>query len=153
MPMADNVPQSVRSRMMAGIRSVDTRPELVLRRGLHGLGFRYRLHVRDLPGRPDLVFPSRRAVLFANGCFWHGHDCHLFKWPATRPDWWRAKIARNQAVDSCAVKALAAAGWRVGVVWECSLKGRSRRPVESVIESCAIWLNSDVPHLNIQGIK
>jgi DNA mismatch endonuclease, patch repair protein len=151
--MADVVPPEVRSRIMAGICGKNTKPEMVLRRGLHAVGFRYRLHVKNLPSKPDMVFSGRRAVLFANGCFWHGHDCHLFKWPSTRPDWWRAKIAKNQANDSRAVEALLAAGWRVGVVWECALKGRSRRPVESVIESCADWLRSDTPNFELRGFE
>jgi DNA mismatch endonuclease (patch repair protein) len=137
--------------MMAGIRGKDTKPEMLLRRGLHALGFRYRLHVRDLPGKPDLVFPGRRAVLFAHGCFWHGHDCALFVWPKSREDWWRQKLERNRAVDARAVAALAAAGWRVGVVWECALKGRSRKPLPDVVESCAAWLRSDAPDFEMRG--
>ncbi len=139
--------------MMAGIKGKDTKPELILRRGLHAAGFRYRLHVKDLPGKPDLMFPARRAVLFAHGCFWHGHDCPLFVWPKSREDWWRAKIEKNRANDSRAVESLAAAGWRVGVVWECALKGGSRRSLESVIEACAVWLESDAPHFELRGFK
>lgn len=139
--------------MMSGIRGKDTKPELILRHGLHALGFRFRLHGKDLPGKPDLVFPGRRAVLFANGCFWHGHDCHLFKWPKTREDWWRAKIDRNREVDANAAAALTTAGWRVGVVWECSLKGRLRLPQETVIRSCATWLKSDSPNFEIRGFE
>ena len=96
---ADIVTPAVRSRMMAGIRGKDTRPELVLRTALHRRGFRYRLHRRDLPGTPDLVFPGRKAVIFVHGCFWHGHDCHLFHWPQTRADFWRGKIGGNIARD------------------------------------------------------
>jgi DNA mismatch endonuclease (patch repair protein) len=138
---------------MAGIRGKDTKPELVLRRGLHALGFRYRLHVKDLPGKPDLVFPGRRAVLFAHGCFWHGHGCSLFKWPKTRGEWWRAKITKNREVDSRSVESLVAAGWRIGVVWECALRGRARRPLASVIDSCALWLKSDAPRFEIRGFE
>ncbi|WP_113889229.1 very short patch repair endonuclease [Roseiarcus fermentans] len=151
--MADSVPPSVRSRMMSGIKAKNTRPEMVLRRGLHAAGFRYRLHVEDLPGKPDLVFPSRRAVIFAHGCFWHGHNCPLFVWPKTRPDWWRAKIARNREVDASAVRVLTSAGWRIGVVWECSFKGPRRLPIESVIESCADWLRSGANSLEIRGLE
>lgn len=149
--MADVVPRDVRARMMAGIRGKDTKPEMVLRRGLHALGFRYRLHVRDLPGKPDLVFPGRRAVLFAHGCFWHGHDCVLFVWPKSRAEWWRQKIERNRAVDARSVAALVAAGWRVGVVWECALKGRGCKPLPVIIESCAAWLRSDAPNFEMRG--
>jgi DNA mismatch endonuclease (patch repair protein) len=137
--------------MMSGILGKNTKPEMVLRQGLHAAGFRYRLHDKNLPGKPDLVFPGRSAVLFAHGCFWHGHDCHLFKWPSTRPDWWRVKIEKNRANDSRAVEALASAGWRVGVIWECALKGRSRKPVESVISDVAVWLTSDAPNFELRG--
>jgi DNA mismatch endonuclease, patch repair protein len=150
--MADNVSPEVRSRMMAGIRSANTKPELVLRHGLHALGFRYRLHDRSLPGTPDMVFPRWKAVLFANGCFWHGHDCHLFKWPSTRTDCWRAKIERNRVRDARASKALIERGWRQGVVWECALKGRFRLEPGLVIAECAKWLRSDEPHLQIRGL-
>lgn len=139
--------------MMTGIRGKNTKPELILRKGLHARGFRYRLHDRKLPGKPDLVFPGRRAVLFAHGCFWHGHDCHLFKWPSTRAEWWQAKIFRNRDVDARVIETLSGAGWRIGVVWECALKGRSRRSVESVIESCAIWLKSDAANFELRGFE
>jgi DNA mismatch endonuclease, patch repair protein len=149
--MADIVPPEVRSRMMAGIRGRDTKPELMLRKGLHTAGFRYRLHAKDLPGKPDMVFPRYRAVLFAHGCFWHGHDCHLFQWPSTRQDWWREKITRNRAVDARSEAALAKAGWRLGVVWECALKGRTRLPFTDVLEACMAWLRSQEPRLEIRG--
>lgn len=149
--MPDIVSADVRSRMMAGIRSTNTKPELMLRRGLHALGFRFRLHVRDLPGRPDIVFPRYRAVLFAHGCFWHGHDCHLFRLPGTRPEFWQSKIARNRDLDKRTDEALAASGWRQGVIWECALKGRLRQPLEAVIEQCAAWLRTDAARLEIRG--
>lgn len=139
--------------MMAGIRDKNTRPELILRRGLHALGFRFRLNVKVMPGKPDLVFSRRKAVLFAHGCFWHRHDCPLFVWPGTREDWWRAKLNRNRDVDADAAAALAVAGWRVGIVWECAVKGRNRRPVESVIEASATWLRSDAPNFEIRGFE
>lgn len=136
---------------MAGIRGKDTKPEIMLRRGLHAAGFRYRLHDRTLPGRPDMVFPRHRAVLFAHGCFWHGHDCHLFRWPSSRQEFWTAKITRNREVDARSESALAAAGWRLGVVWECALKGRTRLPLPTVLESCIRWLRSDELRLEIRG--
>ena len=149
--MADVVSPEVRSRMMAGIRGANTQPELLLRRGLHRAGFRFRLHDRALPSKPDMVFPRRRAVLFAHGCFWHGHDCHLFRWPKSRVEFWRAKIECNRVVDARAAEALKAHGWRAGLVWECALKGRERLPPETVIERCAAWLRSDAPDLEIRG--
>ena len=149
--MVDVVTAEVRSRMMSGIRGTNTKPELLLRKGLHALGFRFRLHDRSLPGKPDIVLPRYNAVIFAHGCFWHGHDCHLFKWPSTRPEFWQAKIARNRAVDERTDAALTEAGWRQAVVWECALKGKTRLPLEDIIQSCAEWLRSDRPRLEIRG--
>ena len=125
---------------MAGIRAKDTRPEMLLRRGLHARGFRFRLYDKRLPGSPDLVFPGRRAVIFVHGCFWHGHGCHLFRLPATRQEFWRTKIARNKVRDLTAEGTLVAAGWRVLTIWECALKGRERLPFETVLDRAAAWL-------------
>lgn len=137
--------------MMAGIRGSNTAPELMLRRALHAEGFRYRLHDRRLPGKPDMVFPRHHAVIFAHGCFWHGHDCHLFKWPSTRPEFWQTKIQRNRENDARSEIALAERGWRQGVVWECALKGKVRLPLPTVIRRCTSWLRSDKPLLEIRG--
>lgn len=128
--------------MMSGIRAKDTKPEMILRRGLHAQGFRFRLHDRRLPGSPDLVFSGRRAVIFVHGCFWHGHSCHLFRLPATRPDFWRAKIEGNIRRDEASVAMLSATGWRVLTVWECALKGRQRLPLEVVVDRASDWLIS-----------
>ena len=149
--MADVVSPAVRSRMMSGIRGKNTRPEMMIRKALHARGFRYRVHCRDLPGSPDLCFPKHRAVIFVHGCFWHGHGCHLFKWPKTRPEFWQAKIGRNREVDAIAEQTLAESGWRQAVVWECALKGRNRLALEDVISTCADWLNSDQLRLEIKG--
>ena len=98
--MADVVDSAVRSRIMSNIRGKDTRPEMTVRRGLHARGFRYRLHDRRLPGRPDLVFPRCHALILVHGCFWHGHNCHLFRWPESRAEFWRGKINGNKARDA-----------------------------------------------------
>lgn len=137
----DVLTQAQRRLNMSRIRDRDTRPEMIIRRGLHGTGFRYRLHVKALPGRPDLVFPAKRAVILVNGCFWHGHDCSLFRLPATRADFWQAKIAANRARDARTETALLSAGWRVLTVWECSLKGRRRKGAGEVVWICAKFLN------------
>lgn len=129
--------------MMSGIGPKDTRPEMKVRRGLHALGYRYRLHARDLPGKPDLVFSGRRAVIFINGCFWHGHACHLFRWPATRPEFWRAKIGGNIHRDHHVRSRLREAGWRVLDIWECSLRGSARIGLEVVLERCVAFLDGD----------
>lgn len=136
---------------MAGIRGKDTRPEMILRRGLHARGFRFRLHDRRLPGRPDLVFPGRRAVIFIHGCFWHGHRCHLFRLPTTRQEFWRTKIDGNVARDMAAEGALIVDGWRVLTIWECALKGRERLPAQVVIDRAANWLVTGQVRVTIAG--
>lgn len=109
--------------MMSGIRGKDTRPELTVRRFLHAAGLRYRLHVRSLPGIPDLVFPRYRAVVFVHGCFWHAHkDCPYFRLPATRPEFWQQKLAQNAERDCRVLAELQSQGWRVATVWECALR-------------------------------
>lgn len=136
---------------MAGIRGRDTKPELLIRKGLHAKGFRFRLHGRKLPGRPDLVFPARKATIFVHGCFWHGHDCHLFKWPSSREEFWRQKIAGNRERDGKAAQMLLSDGWRVLVLWECALKGRERQSTETVLDQVADWLQSDRQIGEIRG--
>lgn len=127
---------------MSGISGRNTRPEMLIRSLLHRRGFRFRLHAAGLPGKPDIVLPRYRAVVFVHGCFWHGHDCALFKWPATRPEFWRDKIGRNQRRDRQVRDELLAAGWRVAVVWECAIKGRPRDPAR-VVDALASWLKSE----------
>jgi len=127
---------------MAAIRGSDTKPELLIRRGLHAEGFRFRLHGRKLPGKPDLILPRYRAVIFVHGCFWHRHNCQLFKWPKTRQEFWREKIEGNAERDRRAEAELKATGWRVLTVWECALKGPSRPDMRGVIERIAKWLRS-----------
>ena len=140
--MADVLTQEQRRLNMSRIRGRDTKPELILRRGLHALGLRFRLHRKDLPGKPDLVFRRHRAVILVHGCFWHWHCCPLFKWPATRSEFWREKIARNRERDQAALEGLRRAGWRVLVVWECSLRGPGRRSVEDVLARCEAFVRS-----------
>lgn len=120
---------------MRAVRSRDTKPELVVRRLLHAMGYRYRLHRRDLPGAPDIVFPGRRKIIFVHGCFWHGHDCARgARLPATNVDYWRSKIARNVTRDADNIAALKAAGWEVLVVWECQLKARDRHVLAPLLQ-------------------
>jgi len=138
--MVDVLTPEQRRLNMSHIRGKDTKPEMLLRRGLHARGYRFRLHRRDLPGCPDLVFPQYHSVIFVNGCFWHGHDCPMFKLPATRTEFWAAKIAGNRARDARALEGLAALSWRTLVLWECILKGPTRQPVEEVIDRISEWL-------------
>lgn len=137
--MTDTVDSQTRSRMMANIRSTDTKPEMSLRRSLHALGFRYRLHAAGLPGKPDIVLPKYRAALFVHGCFWHRHaDCRFVSSPATRPDFWAAKFSANVTRDRAVRAALLRAGWRVAIIWECAL--RTDADIVSVREALAAWL-------------
>ena len=122
-----------RRLVMSRIRSKDTKPEMLIRRGLHARGLRYRLHGAAIPGKPDMVFPKHRAVVFVHGCFWHGHGCSLFRWPLTRAEFWKTKISRNMERDRTVRSALTAAGWRTIVVWECALRGKNRRALEDVL--------------------
>lgn len=148
---ADIVSPATRSRMMSGIRHKNTKPELAIRSALHRAGFRFRLHRSDLPGRPDLVFPRYKAVLFVHGCFWHGHGCHLFRWPATRQEFWREKIEKNIARDRKQYAALEEMGWRTAILWECALKGRARLSFSEVVDTCSEWLTSNERVLEIIG--
>jgi DNA mismatch endonuclease (patch repair protein) len=148
--MADIVSPEVRSRMMAGIRGKNTKPEIIIRKALHAEGFRFRIHTA-LPGKPDMAFPKWNAVLFVHGCFWHGHNCHLFKWPRSRPEFWRTKIAGNVTRDEASIAKLFAAGWRVGIVWECALKGRTRLDSSHAIESCCRWIRSNRKRFELSG--
>jgi DNA mismatch endonuclease, patch repair protein len=121
--MTDVHTKAQRSFNMSRIRSRDTKPELLVRRHLHALGYRYSLHNKKLPGKPDMVLPKYNTIIFVHGCFWHGHtNCRYFKMPVTNIQWWADKIATNKANDAKATKALRKAGWQVLVVWECSLK-------------------------------
>ena len=139
--------------MMAGIRSKNTKPELKIRQALHKAGFRYLLHDKKLPGKPDMVFPRYNAVLFINGCFWHRHDCHLFKWPQTRGEFWKKKISGNVANDHKKLHMLHDSRWRVGIVWECALKGKTRIPEEVAIQKLVGWLKSNHKTMELQGLK
>ena len=137
----DVVDPETRSRMMSGIRSKDTKPEMIIRRGLHVRGFRYRLHSKNLAGKPDLVFPRYRAVVFVNGCFWHGHDCHLFKMPSSRQEFWRTKIERTRSNDVKVRSALKSCGWRISTVWECAIRAHKDTP-EILIDALTSWITS-----------
>lgn len=140
-----------RSFNMSRVRGRDTRPEMLIRRGLHARGFRFRLHARELPGRPDLVFPARRAVILVHGCFWHGHDCPLFHMPATRTEFWAAKIAANRQRDARAEKELELIGWRRLTIWECALRGRARRPVDETLDATAAFLRGRAVAAELTG--
>lgn len=137
---------------MAGILAKNTKPEIIVRRGLHAMGFRFRLHDRKLPGKPDLVLPRYRAVIFVNGCFWHGHECPLFKWPKSREEFWREKIERNKANDRTNALKISALGWRQLTVWECAIKRHDRAALSLVFDQCRNWLRNESDIQNIRVI-
>lgn len=136
---------------MAAIKGGHTKPEMQVRKALHAAGFRYRLHVNELPGKPDLVLPRYRVAIFVNGCFWHQHDCHLFKWPATREEFWREKIGRNVANDARSLQSLLDKGWRVATIWECGLKGRRKLDPVTAMQRLASWIRSDTKTITIRA--
>lgn len=137
--------------MMSGIRGKDTKLEMLIRKALHKRGFRYLLHDDRLPGKPDLVFPKYKAIIMVNSCFFHGHDCHMFKWPATRPDFWKKKISGNQARDAKVLDQLSSMGWRVCTIWECAVRGKERLPLDDVISTVAAWLTKGTKSREIRG--
>ena len=138
--MVDNVNEAVRSRMMAGIKGKDTKPEMLVRRWLHADGYRFRVHVRDLPGRPDLVLPKWDAIVQVQGCFWHRHaGCRYATIPATRKDFWTSKLDANLCRDEANHQSLEILGWRLAIIWECSLKhGRA----ETTLSQLSNWIRN-----------
>jgi DNA mismatch endonuclease (patch repair protein) len=125
--VVDRLTVEERSRNMSRIRGEDTKPEIAVRRLLHCMGYRFRLHRRDLPGRPDIALPKRRAVVFVHGCFWHRHrDCNYAYTPKSRVNFWKKKFAENEERDIRNRKALRRKGWNVIVVWECELRDQDR---------------------------
>ena len=136
----DIVTPAVRSRMMSGIRGKNTQPELLIRKALFVRGFRYRLHDASLPGKPDIVLPKYRAIIQINGCFWHGHNCPLFRMPSTRPEFWQKKINGNRRRDTINSQKLEIMGWRVLTVWECALKGKYKLPFGELLHIVVSWL-------------
>jgi len=129
MVMADTLTPSARSERMGRVRGRDTKPEMVVRRLIHGMGYRYRLQARDLPGRPDIVFRKRKKAIFVHGCFWHRHPdpaCKLARLPKTRLDFWLPKLEGNRRRDIANVERLEALGWQVLLVWECELRDREQ---------------------------
>lgn len=149
--MTDIVDRATRSLMMARIKSKNTKPELLIRSLLHKKGFRFRIHANKLPGRPDIIFPKFKAIIFINGCFWHGHkNCPLFRLPKTRVEFWENKIHRNQKNDEKNIKTLLNSNWRVAIVWECSIRGKNKDPAY-VINKLTDWITSSNTFLEISG--
>lgn len=149
--MTDVVSKATRSRMMAGIGGRDTSPELLIRSLLHRNGYRFRLHRKDLPAKPDIVLTKYRAVILIHGCFWHGHRCHMFKWPKSNAAFWRAKILANVKRDRRAISALHAAGWRTLTVWECALRGPQVIAPDLLLRRMSSWLQSRLDQSELSG--
>lgn len=141
--MADVVDAATRSRMMAGIRTQGTKPEIIIRKALHARGFRYSLHSKGMPGKPDIVMPRWRVAIFVHGCFWHQHGCHLSKMPATNMDFWEKKLAGNKLRDEKVTQALVAMGWRTATIWECTTRGPSAlERLPGLMDELANWIRS-----------
>ena len=154
--MPDTVNKETRSRMMSSVRAKNTKLEMEIRRRLFAMGFRYRLHGKDLPGTPDMIFPKYSAVIFVHGCFWHHHGCHLSKLPGTRRSWWKKKLEGNRTRDFDVMAELRMLGWRVLVVWECGF----RRPktdraeaLDRVAERASRFLKSERKFLEIPRLS
>ncbi len=129
----DPLNKEQRSERMSKIKSVNTKPEMVVRQMVYHSGFRYRLNVKELPGKPDLVFKSKRKVIFINGCFWHQHGCNIYRMPHTRLDYWLPKLEGNILRDMLAFESLEKEGWSVLVVWECEIEKDIERTKEKII--------------------
>ena len=136
----DTVDKATRSRIMSLVGRKDTGPEIILRLALHKLGVRYRLHVKSLPGSPDLVFPRYRAVVFVHGCYWHCHGCYRSTIPKTRRSFWKRKFLANKERDERNLRMLKESGWRVMIVWECTMRGRTGQPASDVAKGLRSWL-------------
>lgn len=123
----------------------------MVRKALFARGYRYRLHVKGLAGKPDIILPKFKAVIFVHGCFWHCHDCYLFKWPKTREEFWRTKILSNTTRDAKNRDELHKNGWRIAVIWECALKGKNKMDLLSLTDSLEDWLHGNGNALEITG--
>lgn len=137
---------------MSAIKGKDTKPEILLRKALFKRGFRFRIHRKDLPGKPDIVLPKYHAAIFVQGCFWHGHEgCPMFRMPSTRTEFWKEKIQSNKKRDEKNQTMLSKDGWRVLEVWECSMKGSGRMEPNELIDSISEWIRSNILHSRIEG--
>jgi DNA mismatch endonuclease, patch repair protein len=150
--MADIVSPSKRSAMMASIRSKNTKPELIVRSLLHRLGYRFRLHGKNLPGRPDIVMAKWQTAIFVNGCYWHGHGgCELFRLPKTRTEFWAQKINGNRSRDKQNYCSLTCAGWKAIVIWECAVSKKRRLQTEELSRLLIEAIQSVHPFHEITG--
>lgn len=150
--MVDHVSITKRSQIMAAVKAKNTKAELIIRSLLYGAGYRYRLHKKDLPGKPDIVMAKHRAVIFVNGCFWHGHGCYRSKsLPKTREIYWGKKILANKQRDEKNISELISYGWRVCIIWDCALTRKQRLDPTMILLKLDAWLKSDEQSLEILG--
>lgn len=139
----DKYDKATRSKMMAAVASKHTKPEIIVRSLLFRAGFRYRLHKRNLPGRPDMVLPKYNAVIFVHGCFWHFHGCNSSRMPSSNKDYWHPKIKRNLERDQQHIEQLLNDGWRVLTIWECAIRGKQKLEPSALLARVIQWLNSN----------
>jgi DNA mismatch endonuclease (patch repair protein) len=151
----DIVTSEKRSKMMSGIRSRNTKPEMLIRKGLFHLGYRYRINDKKVFGKPDMVLKKHNAAVFIHGCFWHGHiGCGNFKMPSTNKQFWEDKIDTNRKRDAKVLNRLRAEGWRICIIWECSVRGKEQLLlIDKTIETVSRWLLSDAVWLEIASEK
>ncbi len=149
--MADIVDKKTRSRMMAGIRGANTKPEIAVRSIFTRLRYKPEINCRELPGKPDIVLRRKKVAVFVHGCFWHGHNCHLFRLPASNTVFWKTKIDGNAVNDRLVVRSLKRKGWRVLVIWECALKGSGRINLQRIEGRVIKWLSSSTETCQIRG--
>lgn len=152
--MADIVDASTRSIMMSRIKAKNTKPEVLIRKKLFANGFRYRLHDKNLPGKPDMIFKKYNAVILFNGCFWHVHDCELFRWPLSRVKFWKNKLSSNKKRDKKNIEALKNLDWRILIIWECSYRSTKKKDwkqIDVIAGKAMKWLKSGRSHLEIRS--
>lgn len=149
--MTDVVDKATRSRMMAGIRGKNTKPEMIVRKALHARGFRFRLHDKKIPGKPDIILPKYNSLIIINGCFWHGHTCKYFKLPKNNTDFWLKKINSNQSRDTLITKKQLNAGWRCLIIWECAIRAIKHQEIvqNNLAEIIVCWLKSHSAYATI----
>jgi DNA mismatch endonuclease, patch repair protein len=147
----DTVDKLTRSKIMASVGQKDTGVELLVRKALHRIGLRYRLHVRSLPGSPDLVFPRFRAAVFVHGCYWHFHECHRSSVPQSQHDFWLTKFETNRSRDKKNMRLLIDKGWRVLTIWECAVRGKTAVPTSEIAAAVKAWLDTNQTVGDIEG--
>jgi DNA mismatch endonuclease (patch repair protein) len=143
----------VRSKIMASIHAKDTKPEMLIRKLLYAKGYRYRIHYKGLPGKPDLVLPKHQAAIFVNGCFWHGHDCHIFNPKRKLSIAWATKIKNNVKRDDNNLDKLHAMNWKTLIVWECAIDGKEKLPRVELFRTIESWLLYDPLNAEVVGRK